>query len=130
MGWLALSVVLVEAAGMLAEATDEAAGLVGALVGLADGLEPMTEIVLVAAGVAVDPPQFHQPPEAVTVTVRVSSTTLVTMYLLSSRGVAKTIGVRRVIARVRFFILNQSIAQLGFTDLAIRKCFDTGVQHL
>lgn len=112
---------LAEAAGVLSDAMEGAAEVGGALVGLADGIELMIDTVLVAVGVAVDPPQFHQPPEAVTVTVRVSSTTLVTMYLLSKRGVANPIEARSMIARVRVFILNVDARKLRFSGLAIKE---------
>lgn len=104
-----LSVVLVEAVEVLEDEVTEAVELVGVLVEVADAVGVTTEIVLVAVGVVV--PQFHQPPEAVTVTVSVSSTTLVTIYLLSNKGLAKATEPRRVITRLMTFIVNWAMGK-------------------
>lgn len=94
------------AAEALVEAMAEAVELAELLMGFAEVVELTGTTVLVAVGVADDPPQFHQPPDAVTVTVCVSSTTLVTMYLLSNNGVANAIEARSGIAKLRLFMVS------------------------
>lgn len=96
------------AAEALVEATAEAVELAELLMGFAEVVELTGTTVLVTVGAADDPPQFHQPPDAVTVTVCVSSTTLVTMYLLSNNGVANAIEARSGIAKLRLFIVSCS----------------------
>lgn len=98
--------VLVAAAEALVEAMAEAVELAELLMGFAEVVELIGTTVLVAVGAADDPPQFHQPPDAVTVTVCVSSTTLVTMYLLSNNGVANAIEARSGTAKLRLFIVS------------------------
>lgn len=95
---------------MLTDATDGVGELEGATVGLADGVELTTETVFVTVGVALDLPQFHQLPEAVTVTVRVSRTTLVTIYLLSNMGLDKVAEARSAIASTMVFILDWNLS--------------------
>lgn len=65
------------------------------------------EMVFVAVGVGFDVPQPNQPREPVTVTVAVSSTTLVTTYLFSIKGVASVIEPKSQIAKVMDFILKE-----------------------
>lgn len=86
---------------------------VAEVVELETGLGLTMEIVFLTDGVLEGRPQFHQPPLAVTVTVCVSSTTLVTTYLLSNRGVAMITEDKRHIARLMVFIVVKE-SLLGF----------------